>query len=325
MENNQLVYHIDSQWLLRIYAIGLLLIGIVVADQLFFNEALLPYMGLTSLFLPLYLLFFELPHIIASFLGFADKEYIKQYKHSLLFVLPVLLGTVGFLMYLNFMATVILYLCATMYHVIKQQTGIALILGAKKDIGHRVWSALGLGIVTILYVYLALQETFSLQVTQPVAQAIDVVLVGSMVVFLAVGFWMTRHTTKTMARKYIALTTLMLFTSYAFVLFGYVFFAFFLIRFVHDVTAFYFYIIHEMNRNSQSVKNVLYRHLPLLPISLVVFVPLTAIAIGLATRSVLVDQQTLFAVIILLGFAHYYLESIMWKRSMPHRKQIAVR
>jgi hypothetical protein len=132
MENNLLPYKIDSRWLLRIYTIGLLLVVIVVADQVFFEKALLPYMGLTSLFLPLYLLFFELPHIIASFLGFADREYVQRYKSSLLVVLPLLLLFVGFLMYLNFMATVVLYLCATMYHVIKQQTGIALILGTKK-------------------------------------------------------------------------------------------------------------------------------------------------------------------------------------------------
>jgi hypothetical protein len=119
-------------------------------------------------------------------------------------------------------------------------------------------------------------------------------------VFLFTGVWVMRHTTKTVAKKYIALITLMVLTSYVFILFGYVFLAFFLIRFVHDVTAFYFYIIHEMNRNSQSIKNVLYRHLPLLPISLVIIVPVLAITIGLTARSVLVNQQILFAILILL-------------------------
>jgi hypothetical protein len=320
MENNLLSYKIDSRWLLRIYAIGLLLTAIILADYLFFENALLPYMGLTSLFLPLYLLFFEVPHIIASFLGFADKEYVQRYKVSLLIVLPLLLLSVGFLMYLNFTATVILYFCATMYHVIKQQTGIALILGAKKNLGHKVWSFLALLITTILYVYLILPELFS----ATLANIINYGVLGSVALFLIVGAWVVYNTQRPMAKKYIALTTLMVLMSYVFILLGYVFFAFFFIRFVHDVTAFYFYIVHEMNRNSQSIKNVLYRHLPLLPISLVILVPALAIVVGLTTRTVLVDQQMLFGVIILLGFAHYYLESIMWKRSTPHRQQIAV-
>jgi len=320
MANNLLPYKIDSRWLLRIYAIGLVLTAVVVADQVFFEKALLPYMGLTSLFLPLYLLFFEMPHIIASFLGFADREYIQRYKFSLSVVLPLLLLGVGFLMYLNFMAAVLLYLCATMYHVIKQQTGIALILGARKNTGHQVWSFLALWITTILYVILILPELLSFSV----ANVVNYVVLGSVAVFLLVGTWIVHRTPKMVAKKYIALTTLMVLMSYVFILFGYIFLAFFLIRFVHDVTAFYFYIVHEMNRNSQSIKNVLYRHLPLLPISLIILVPGLAIVIGLTTRSVLVDQQVLFGVIIILGFAHYYLESIMWKRSTPHREHIAV-
>jgi len=84
---------ISWRWLLAVYLIVPVLLLVVIIDRIWFSESLLPYMGLSSLLLPLYLLLFELPHIIASLLGFADREYRQQYARPLYLGLPaVLLG-----------------------------------------------------------------------------------------------------------------------------------------------------------------------------------------------------------------------------------------
>jgi hypothetical protein len=217
MENNLLLYHIDSRWLMWVYAIGLLLAGVVVADQFFLGKMLLPYLGMNSLLIPLYLLFFEMPHIIASFLGFVDTEYVQRYKFSLTVVLPMLLIGVVLLLYVHFLTAVVFYLCATVYHVIKQQTGIALILGAKRNIWHYVLVVLALLITTVLYTYLKLPELFS----SIAFSSMNCLLFICVAIFLLVVAKVVRGTSNPKAKKYIVLTTLMLVASYIFILLGY--------------------------------------------------------------------------------------------------------
>ena len=92
---------IPKKFLLSIYLVLPLLFFIFVVDVFRFDSSLLPYMGLSSMLLPLYILFFELPHIFASFFGFFDREYLSHYKRELSFYLPVILITFSTILYFN--------------------------------------------------------------------------------------------------------------------------------------------------------------------------------------------------------------------------------
>jgi hypothetical protein len=124
----------------------------------FADASWLPYMGLTSFLLPLYLLFFELPHILSSFIGFFDREYVRFYKRQLFFWLPTFLGVFALLIWWNLTFAIVLYLVGTTYHVMRQQTGIALMFGVRKDRLHAVWSWLAVLATAIVYLTVGAPE-----------------------------------------------------------------------------------------------------------------------------------------------------------------------
>ena len=89
--SNEPQFGIRRSWIMAV----LLIVPAVAAFgawDIFINEGQLkPYLRFDSLFLPLYLLIFELPHVIASFFGFFQKEYARHYKRHLFFGLPLLI------------------------------------------------------------------------------------------------------------------------------------------------------------------------------------------------------------------------------------------
>jgi hypothetical protein len=318
MESNQ-SYPIHRSWILSTFLIVPLLVGIFVFDVWFQDQAWQKYFSLATLFLPLYLLIFELPHIIASVIGFFDREYLQSYRKTLFLWLPLIFMGLGFLIWYNFILAVLVYLVATMYHVIRQQTGIALMFTVPKGVWHAVWSwSLVIG-GSLLFIEYA-RNFYSLAFGWP--EYLIEVFFG---ISILAGFVLMRFVKVWSGIMYICMTSAMVLASYFFMAFAYPFLAVFVVRFVHDVTAFLFYITHEMNRNEDSIHNYLYQYLPLVPISLIVLVPLLAVFIGLVLRESVPDATTLFTIVIFLSFAHYVLESVMWKRDAPHRQHIFIK
>jgi hypothetical protein len=68
---------IPRKMFLLVYLIVPVLITIVIIDSLYFEAALRPYLGLQAVLIPLYIFVFDLPHVIASFFSFFDKEYVS--------------------------------------------------------------------------------------------------------------------------------------------------------------------------------------------------------------------------------------------------------
>jgi len=97
----------------------------------------------------------------------------------------------------------------------------------------------------------------------------------------------------------------------------------FVIRFVHDVTAFTFYVVHDQNRNASTLHNYFYALLAKFKIPLLIGVPLLSILLALLVRAGVSGVATATAIIVLISVTHYYVEAIMWKRGAPHRQQIS--
>lgn len=311
---------LKRSWLLSVFLIIPAALLVVYVDQTYLESSLLPYMGLGSLFIPLYLLFFELPHILASFLGFFDREYAEHYRRHIIIALPVILTCTLILAWWQYYAVVLLYLVLTMYHVMKQQTGVSLILGAPKSTLFHVWSVLG--VIGAAMLYVALFAPFLIPSTSAGIVAYGVpVLLGC---FVIVGMLFAYEARETGAWMYILGTVAMIASSFYLLTLAYVFLAIFVMRFAHDVIAFMFYLTHEYNRNHTVVKNMFYGFLPRRPVSILIAVPLFGILIGLALRASLPSVEALFTLTVLLGFAHYYFESFMWKRGSLHRAYVRV-
>lgn len=312
-------FPIRRSWILSVFLIIPAVALFAMWDIYFNDQQLQPHLQLDSLFLPLYLLFFELPHIIAGLFGFFQTRYIAHYKKHLLFGVPGLLVAFAVLTYFNFYLAVIIYLIATLYHVIKQQTGIALFFRVPKNRWHSLWG--WLIILGVSGLYIAIHPGLVTSSIGPLlVHTSQLLLAGS----LLVGGWMFVQTSTKSGRLYVASTMAMVIVSYALLVAGYIFLSILIFRVIHDITAFIFYITHEMNSNYHSVQNWLYKFVPFLPWSLLLLVPLAAIMLGLLVRSTINDPQFLFSILMLLGFAHYYLESIIWKRDGIHRENISI-
>jgi len=302
MENSQPpeLVKISKRYLLAVYLILPILFFIYVGDVWFFDSALLPYMGLTSLVLPLYILFFELPHIIASFFGFADKEYFNHYKKHLLFFLPLILIATGVLLYVNFALGVTLYLVGTVWHGLKQQTGIALILGARPGWVHSVWTLVPIIITSLAYIYYIVPEVFPVQL---IAYISPIIFAGIFLLILITILKMWQSVPK--VRLYVLCVSSLFFFSYLFILTGYIFLAFFAMRFVHDFSAFAFYTTHDQNRNQGERKNYIYKLFSAVPLPVFILTPLLAIGFAYLARTTAEGLTIGYVVLVLLGIAHY--------------------
>lgn len=309
--------HIRRSWILSIFLIIPAVAIFGAWDMYFNNKQLLPYLRFDSLFLPLYLLIFELPHVLASFFGFFQKEYVRHYQRHLFLGLPLVLTGFVLVLGINFYTAFLIYLIATLYHVIRQQAGIAHFFGVPKNCWHWWWT--WFLIVGLAGVYIIMQPNFLAEELQsPLLILVQVTLV------LAAGttLKLILETKSSSGVLYVLATLLMAFVSYWMLISGYEFLSVLVVRVIHDVTAFLFYITHEVNSNYHSVKNYLYRYIPLMPWALVLLVPLSAVLIGFAFRAVFEDPIWLFGIVMIVSLAHYYLESIIWKRDGLHREHI---
>jgi hypothetical protein len=321
MENKNIeLFPIHRVWILSIFLVIPFVLAVGLWDHFFNNSGLLPYLGISTIFLPLYVLVFETPHIIASFIGFVDKEYVRHYRRHLVLGIPLMAISFLCLVWFNFTIAVSVYLAVTTYHVIRQQTGIALMFGILKSKWHSYWSWFLVINATIVYASLMLPDI----IIGLIPSFIFILVVTTLVLMLVCSGGLIHQTDSRQGIWYIILTMAMVATGYLMLWFGYIFLAVFVVRFVHDITAFLFYITHEVNRNKEQIKNSLYKVVPLMPFSLIIIVPLFAIFIGLLLRESIPGVENTFVVLMLFGFTHYYLESIMWKSSSPHRQQVKV-
>ncbi len=313
--------HISPRWLLGIYLCipGLLLLWLI--DTVFFNEQLLPYMGLGAGLLPLYLLIFELPHIVASLLTLADKTYIHFYKKTIGLGIPLIIVVAICLFYISPLTVFVLYIATTTYHAIRQQTGIASMLARAKGLWFHLWSGAMITGTALAWALIITPQLFTA----------DMITFCSVVVFCCMGAsivtgWMYGRTAMTqVGRWYICSTTAMIVTAYFFIRVEYMFFAFFALRFVHDVTAFTFYIVHDSNRNAITFQNSFYKLFKKSNVPFLILVPGISISLALLLRSSVGDTVQALAVLATLGFIHYFIEGVIWKRDSMHRQYVSVR
>lgn len=324
MENNELVKNdgllISKKLLLAVYLIVPLLLLIVLVDLFYFDAALRPYMGVEALYLPIFIFVFNLPHVIASFFSFFDKEYVKHYRKHLFFYLPGLLLATAVLLYVDYVLGIVFFLLNDVWHGVKQKVGIALMLGAKPGWLHRVWTLAPFIASSIAFVYFirpAAYPDFLVPYISPALFGGAVIILFSMVAML----W----TSAKKVRLYIFAVSFLFLVNYFFILAGYFFFSLLAFRFVHDVSAFAFYVTHDYNRQKHTTQNWLYGFFARVPVPILVLTPLLGFSFAYMVRTLANGVSVGYAITILIAMTHYYLESVMWKRGSPHREHVRVR
>jgi hypothetical protein len=114
---------------------------------------------------------------------------------------------------------------------------------------------------------------------------------------------------------------------------GYAFLAILGPRLVHDITAFTFYITHDVNRHGSNSPNLVYRVAGKLGIGVFWIIPVLAVLLTYLlgrydgylndlAKKVGYDLAygATFIVVGYLGLLHYYTEAFTWRRDSPYRR-----
>lgn len=346
--------YVNKHWLILLYLIVPLCLFIVVIDIFFLASSLKQH------FLPVqpaewafWAILFNLPHIISSFITLADKEYIAFYKKklvpsftvitigvmSMLFIIPQFFTGVGYsIIYALFF---IFYATYTVYHVLSQQFGIGMMLMQAPQSG--------------LYQYFRLTATISaasLFIMVFARETINTIQLGSvsgltllsnislvmLIITSLIALRLVYTAKKRFGVLYLFINMIMLYAIWLFMYLDYTVFVIMLPRFVHDLTAFMIYSVHDRNRNYRVKKNLIYRIFAFLPLSPLLLCPLLAVSFAntIEFSSSWFDQflntmgmpelaKFALAIVFISGFFHYHLESFVWKRDSIHRHSVPFR
>ncbi|MFT7644566.1 MAG: hypothetical protein ACI9BF_000215 [Candidatus Paceibacteria bacterium] len=317
--NNITIMTIPKSLLLCVFLILPILLCIALADKFYFNSALLPYVGLSALYLPVFILVFVLPHIIASFFSFFDHEYVHYYRRHLFLYLPVLLIATAALLYTNYILGVIFFLLYDFWHGVKQNVGISLILGARPGWLHRAWTLIPFLAGGVAVVYIVRPSAYPAEFIPYIS---PVLFFGAILMVLSTAAMMWKASTA--ARWHILGVSMLFLFGYYFILAGYIFFAILAFRFTHDVSAFAFYVTHDNNRKKGGKTNWFYRLFGSMPVPTLILTPLLALALAYVVRTATDGLAIGYSIVILIAISHFYLEGVMWKRDSPHRQYVKV-
>ncbi len=310
------MHTISIKALLAIYLLLPLVLVIIAVDHFVFHDALkhfLPHRPETLLW---YALIFNLPHILTSFFGFADKAYLNFYRMRLGIGIPIIAALAFLLPWLNIFSAIYALILYTLYRNVSQQTGITTSLMQYRDWKVQLWRFTN--ILLGLYLYFLVYPPVAMKLLRDYALPITITLF----VFSCALTLLIVRKSKTQAGVLYAFGTAGIAGVGIFSFFtGYLFFVATTLRVIHDLTAFIFYITHDRNRNREVMHNVLYRFI--LPDTqwFIVGIPLLAILltyVAQAGGTSMVIQAFFF-----VSVTHFYIEGFMWKNGTPHRAQIA--
>jgi len=305
------------------YALFLPLIPIVLLSTVALVHPM-PYYQMPEQ-IPFWLLVFGLPHILSSFQTMYDKEYLTTYKKQSfvilgLFILPFVVYKVG--IPIPIIHTVLFAL--TVHHIVAQQYGVCLsVAQVRPSLISKIckWCTVILGVIVYFRAYLSpnannaeLYDTFT-----SLANTLHDPLLLIIAITSSLLIWQSRY--NKVGAAMIAFNTLLLIIALTFIFdVQYQLIGFMIFRILHDTTGFVVYINHDINRNKNVRKNLVYRLFPHLPIWLLNIVFAFTLA---ATLNYLAGYINFITWLIVgIAIAHYYMEGVIWRGGTPHRNHL---
>jgi hypothetical protein len=286
----------------------------------------------------LFQILFGTPHIVASNILLASNaDYLHHYRRQI--ILMTLAIAFAYFIGTRLLPYRLLYsvvACWTVLHVLKQQYGIA--KGACKLPDRLLTLLLSLSVATGLAIYLGIFLRNSLDSDQ-LLWLKQIAGIGCIALFLTGVIFQDTVTSRFgkwfyWANIFLVLTSFYLYSQQQY------FMAILVPRFVHDATAYLFYVTYDYNKHRQQPQNWLYRIAKNCNIHIFLVLPLLSFGLAFALQAYgdsLVNWITLhvlgveFYKVITLGFLgylalmHYYMESLTWQKDSSYRKYIAFR
>ncbi|QPK63935.1 hypothetical protein IVG45_02855 [Methylomonas sp. LL1] len=331
--NNKL--SVSFRFLLSLYAIVPLCVLVLWLDRFGFDHALRDWLPSSPSHFLLFQLLFGTPHIVASnLLLFSHRDYLNTYKNKLigmtLFI--ILFFGVGSL-FIPYRVLYIISACWTVYHVLKQQHGIAKAVCRLPNWAFylQLWLSVSAGI--FIYMGVFLKNSLSPQQAELVLQIASLLTAGLLISTVICQ----KYVPSRFGLWFLWANSLLVLASWYVYSEQYYFLAILMPRLVHDITAYSFYVSHDVNRHGEQPQNGLFRmawrcHLPVALVLPLLSLLLTYLMQVYGDDLVNLILQTVFSTQIykavtlgLIGYLalmHYYTEAFVWSAGSPLRRYI---
>ncbi len=326
---------VSFRLLLGLYLIIPLCLFLQWLDQFFWQGQLLANLPNNPSHFLLFQLLFGTPHILASsILLVTNTAYLRFYKPKLIAMTVFIIAVFGLgSLFIPYKVLYVTTACWTVYHVLKQQIGVARGICQLSNAAFYtlLWLSVGAGI----FVYLGIFLHTSLEESQ-IAQIKNFASGLSALLVLFTVFYHVSVTTA-FGKLFLWANTLLVTTSLYLYLQQYYFLAILVPRLIHDATAYIFYITHDYNKHQTQPQNWLYQcttrwKLPIFLVLPSLSIALTFILQMYGNEIVSLITEIIFDIevnkAITLGFIgylslmHYYTEAFIWKQGSPLRQFI---
>ncbi|CAG7857614.1 hypothetical protein MCAMS1_02509 [biofilm metagenome] len=284
----------------------------------------------------LFQILFGTPHIVASnILLVSNKEYLHHFRTQIsLMTLAIAIAYVLGNMLLPYRLLYILVAAWTVFHVLKQQYGVARGVCQLPDNVFKL--LLWLSVLAGVAIYLGIFLRSGLTADQAFWVK-RVATLGCLLLFVA-GFVNQHHVTTTFGRQFYWANIFLVLTSFYLYMQEQYLMAILVPRFVHDATAYMFYVTHDYNKHRQQPQNAFYRCAARINCHIFVVLPVVSFALAFVlqaygdewvswlTRQLIGVEFSKVVTLSFLGYLalmHYYMEGLTWQKDSPYRKYIA--
>jgi len=326
---------VSFRFLLGLYGIVPFCIVLQLVDQFGFNFALRDLLPSSPSHFLLFQILFGTPHIIAGSLLLAgNSEYLAAFKNKILGMTVFIIAFFGVgSLFIPYNVLYVMTACWTVYHVLKQQHGVAKAVCrlSPSAFYRQLWLSVSAGIFIYLGVFLKNSLT-------PVeAGWVQLIATSLTLALLLSTLYCQKQTPNRFGFWFLWANTLLVVGSWYVYWQHYYFLAILMPRLVHDITAYSFYISHDVNRHGTHPQAGLYRLAKSCRVPVAVVLPLLSFLLtwllqGYGDDAVNFILQTLFATEIykavtlgLIGYLalmHYYTEAFVWSTGSPLRRYI---
>ncbi len=326
---------VSFRLLLGLYGIIPVCLILQTFDGWFWQDYLRQNLPSSPYHFVLFQILFGTPHIIASNIVLVtNRDYLKHYqRHIIGMTLAIALAYFIGKMVFPYRVLYVSVAAWTVYHVLKQQYGVAKGLCQLPDWTFKL--LLYVSVLTGLGIYLGIFLRNSLEPEQMLWLK-NSAIIGCILLGMA-GLYCHRLVTSQFGKWFYWANIFLVISSFYLFYQQYYFMAILVPRFVHDATAYIFYVTHDYNKHSKQPQGFIYRYA--LRRNLHIFLVLPTISFFLAfglqaygddvvnmmSRYLLGTEY--YKVITLgflgyLGLMHYYMEGITWQKDSPYRKYI---
>jgi hypothetical protein len=327
---------VSFRLLLGLYAIIPVCLSLQLLDVWFLQGSLQHSLSSSPHNLILSQIIVGTPHIVASAIVMvSNTEYLKFYKPKIILMTAAIAVFFGIgSLFIPYLVLYVLVSCWTVYHVLKQQHGVA--RGICNLPAWAFYLLLWLSVAAGIAVYLGifLKSRLDAQQTEWLKHAAAGLCIGLALCTVLCQ----RYATTTFGKLFLWGNTMLVLSSFYLYIQQYYLLATLAPRLVHDATAYIFYVTHDYNKHYQHPQNFIYRYAARFNTHIFVVLPVISFTLALTLQNygdAVVNLMTnyIFGVeshraisLGLLGYLalmHYYTEAFAWKQGSPHRRFIA--